>query len=140
MPVWAPELAAKLNPLGPGVKTAGFATTPDGTSLTDAPITNGSAYQVVDNARTLRTELRPFGFPGNAALSHVEGHVAAIMREPTHRKTSPWSYPAHRAVESSAAMYRSRSCCRLARSSQSMCVNQMARSSIMPLTEAMGQE
>jgi Double-stranded DNA deaminase toxin A len=82
VPAWVRGLADKLDPLGPGVKAAGIATTPDGTPLTDAPITNGSAYQVVDSARTLRTDLRPFGFPGNVALSHVEGHVAAIMREP----------------------------------------------------------
>lgn len=44
-------------------------------------IVNGEAGQLVNNAATLRTEDRPWDTKGNVALTHVEGHVAALMRK-----------------------------------------------------------
>jgi hypothetical protein len=60
---------------------AGTAATPDRKSLTAKPIVNGTKGQVVDNAATLRTDLVPWAWRGNVGLTHVEGHVAAMMRE-----------------------------------------------------------
>ncbi|GIG61417.1 hypothetical protein Lfu02_57890 [Longispora fulva] len=44
-------------------------------------ITSGSRYQIVDNAATLKTDIEPFVRPGNIGLAHVEGHIAALIRE-----------------------------------------------------------
>jgi hypothetical protein len=53
----------------------------DGVPLHDGLIVNGSQGQIVDNAATLRMDERPWAMKGNIALSHVEGHVAALMRK-----------------------------------------------------------
>lgn len=80
VPEWIKRLAAKLT-IPPGAKVAGMAATREGAELTKEPIVNGSAGQIVDNARTLRTDAFPYNIRGNIGLSHVEGHVAAVIRE-----------------------------------------------------------
>ncbi|WP_412745319.1 DddA-like double-stranded DNA deaminase toxin [Krasilnikovia sp. MM14-A1004] len=45
------------------------------------PIANGARGQIVDNAATLVRDWLPWSRAGNVGLAHVEGHVAALMRE-----------------------------------------------------------
>ncbi|WP_412540168.1 DddA-like double-stranded DNA deaminase toxin [Longispora sp. K20-0274] len=74
------SLAERLT-LGPGVKVAGVIGLRDGKTLHDGVITNGAGYQVVDNAATLKPDVEPFNRIGNIGLTHVEGHMAALIRE-----------------------------------------------------------
>ena len=57
---------------------AGYAATPDGQLLHDQPIVNGARGAAVENQSTLRDRWRYL----DVALTHVEGHVAGLMREP----------------------------------------------------------
>ncbi|MGY0234895.1 DddA-like double-stranded DNA deaminase toxin [Longispora urticae] len=66
--------------LSPGVKVAGAVLINDGGRLHPGVITNGTQGQVVDNAATLDQMVEPFGRRGNVGLTHVEGHMAAIIR------------------------------------------------------------
>ncbi len=79
-PGFVSEVARRLR-VPPGAKVAGIATTADGTPLHDEPIVNGSRGALTDNAATLKPNAA--GVPWSnldVALSHVEGHVAALMR------------------------------------------------------------
>jgi hypothetical protein len=80
VPEWVQRLGARLT-VPTGKRVAGLAATGENAELTKEPIVNGSDGQVVDNARTLRTDVFPYNHRGNIGLSHVEGHVAAIIRE-----------------------------------------------------------
>lgn len=78
------ELAARLR-IPAGAKTAGIVTTRDGRPLygPDDPIVNGSPGARVDNAATLRDDDPLFRWKQmDATMTHVEGHVAAMMRQP----------------------------------------------------------
>jgi hypothetical protein len=70
-------MAARLR-VPDGAKVAGLIATPTAEPLHDRPIVNGARGAVVDNRATLRPRWRHL----DVALTHVEGHVAAIMREP----------------------------------------------------------
>lgn len=81
MPKVIRDLAVRLR-LPPGAKVVGIAAGEDGKPLYPDPLVNGTGGQVVDNAATLRRNELPWSQPSNIGLSHVEGHVAALMRRP----------------------------------------------------------
>ncbi|GAB1688794.1 DddA-like double-stranded DNA deaminase toxin [Krasilnikovia sp. M28-CT-15] len=74
------DAAARLR-LPPSAYVAGIALDQDGHELHPEPIVNGAGGQIVDNAATLVRKKAPWSRTGNVGLSHVEGHVAALMRE-----------------------------------------------------------
>ncbi|MEV6596113.1 DddA-like double-stranded DNA deaminase toxin [Actinoplanes sp. NPDC051346] len=73
-------IAGKLR-IPPGAEVAGIAIGENGQALHLGAIVSGAVGQLVNNQATLRMEARPWNMRGNIALAHVEGHVAALMRE-----------------------------------------------------------
>lgn len=91
VPSYVRRFVEALSPPPAGTKVAGIACTRDGTPLHDptAPLTNGrrGGFAGVANARTLSRQRvgdarLPLYSQLDVALTHVEGHTAARMREP----------------------------------------------------------
>lgn len=65
----------------PGSKVAGIASTGDGKALHNGAIVNGRNGALTDNAATLKPNAAGVPWRGlDVALTHVEGHVAGLMR------------------------------------------------------------
>jgi hypothetical protein len=82
VPTIVRDIARRLR-VPPGAKTAGIATTAGGTPLHEGVVVNGTDGALVDNAASIRTDdpVIPW-HQVSATRTHVEGHIAALMRQP----------------------------------------------------------